>query len=115
MAQSRADRIGSHRTEFDKNRKKIIKTQSVCGICGQPVDKSLKWPHPLSACVDHIIPIDRGGHPSAISNLQLAHMTCNRQKSNKIVESKGTASTETLSNRILPQSMDWTRYEPTQK
>lgn len=112
MAQLRADRIGPHRTEFDKNRKKIIKTQDVCGICGQPVNKRLKWPHPLSACVDHIIPVDRGGHPSAMSNLQLAHMTCNRQKSNKIVESKRAAPTEILSNRILPQSMDWTQYRP---
>lgn len=34
--------------------------------------------------IDHIIPIAKGGHPSDIDNLQLAHWTCNRQKSDKI-------------------------------
>ena len=41
-------------------------TQSHCGICGQPVDKNLKHGHPMAPCVDHIIPIAKGGHPSDI-------------------------------------------------
>lgn len=107
----RADKLGKHRTAFEKNRKKIIVTQDVCGICGKPVDKSLKWPHPMSACVDHIIPLEKGGHPSDISNLQLAHMCCNRAKSDKIVQPRAdTEQEEVLSNRLLPQSMDWTSY-----
>lgn len=107
----RADKLGEHRTAFEKNRKKIIATQDVCGICGKPVDKSLKWPHPMSACVDHIIPLEKGGHPSDISNLQLAHMCCNRAKSDKIVQPRAdTEQEKVLSNRLLPQSMDWTSY-----
>jgi 5-methylcytosine-specific restriction endonuclease McrA len=107
----RADKLGKHRTAFEKNRKKIIATQDVCGICGKPVDKSLKWPHPMSACVDHIIPLEKGGHPSDISNLQLAHMCCNRAKSDKIVQPRAdTEQEKVLSNRLLPQSMDWTSY-----
>lgn len=107
----RADKLGKHRTAFEKNRKKIIVTQDVCGICGKPVDKSLKWPHSMSACVDHIIPLEKGGHPSDISNLQLAHMCCNRAKSDKIVQPRAdTEQEEVLSNRLLPQSMDWTSY-----
>ena len=35
------------------------------------MDKKLKYPHPLSACIDHIIPLAKGGHPSDIDNLQL--------------------------------------------
>ena len=96
---------------FARNKKKILATQTVCGICGRPVDKSLRYPHPMSATVDHIIPIARGGHPSDLENLQLAHWTCNRQKSDKLVpyqEKKKKA--ETVSNRILPQSCDWRRY-----
>ncbi len=73
----RPDRDGTHRTQFDRNKKKIYATQTVCGICGKPVDFSLKYPHPLSACVDHIIPVAKGGHPSDLENLQLAHWTCN--------------------------------------
>ncbi len=109
----RADRDGTHRGMFEKNKKKIYATQRVCGICGRPVDFKLKYPHPLSPCVDHIIPLARGGHPSDINNLQLAHWTCNRQKSDKLIESRGTVNSnnsEIISNRVLPQSTDWTKY-----
>ncbi len=106
------ERYGTHRGTFEKNKKKILATQTVCGICGKAVDTSLKYPHPLSACIDHIIPIAKGGHPSDIENLQLAHWTCNRQKSDKLVERTSVSNNETeiLSNRILPQSMDWSQY-----
>lgn len=112
----RPDRDGTHRGAFEKNKKKIYATQTVCGICGNPVDFTKKYPHPLSPCIDHIIPIARGGHPSDISNLQLAHWTCNRQKSDKLIESRGTADsnrTEVLSNRVLPQSCNWADYRST--
>ena len=109
----RADKEGPHRGAFEKNKKRILATQTVCGICGKPVDFSLKYPHPLAPCVDHIIPIARGGHPSDIDNLQLAHWTCNRQKSDKLVDKVIVSQTEeTISNRVLPQSMDWTEYNP---
>lgn len=108
---TRPDRSGTHRAQFDKNRKKIYATQTVCGICGKPVDFSLKSPHPLSACVDHIIPVAKGGHPSDIENLQLAHRSCNRLKSDKLVEVIFTEQAESgaIDNRDLPQSRDWTR------
>ena len=109
----RADRDGTHRGAFEKNKKKIYATQTCCGICGKPVDFKLKYPHPLSACIDHIIPIAKGGHPSDINNLQLAHWTCNRQKSDKLIESRGTVNSnnaDTISNRLLPQAMDWRSY-----
>ena len=59
----------------------------VCGICGLPVDKKLKYPNKLSASLDHIIPLAKGGkHVRA--NVQLAHLICNM--------SKGTTITPTL-------------------
>ena len=104
----RPDRNGSHQTQFRINKKKIYATQTVCGICGKPVDFSLKYPHPLSACIDHIIPIAKGGHPSALENLQLAHWCCNRQKSDKLVEKQVfDQKVEAVSNRVLPQTFDW--------
>lgn len=106
----RADRQGAHRTAFDKNRKIILKTENVCGICGLPVDKSLKAPDPMSPVVDHIIPINKGGHPSDISNLQLAHWTCNRQKSDKLFKNNKKEDKKVLGNRNLPQSCDWRSY-----
>lgn len=112
MALRREDRYGEHRTAFEKNRKIILATQTICGICGQPVDFSFKYPHPLSPSVDHIIPLDKGGHPSALDNLQLAHRWCNRQKSDKLFERKKFQETEgTISNRDLPQHADWAHYK----
>ena len=112
MKNTGAERYGTHRGAFEKNKKKILATQTTCGICGKPIDFSVKYPHPLSPCIDHIIPIAKGGHPSDIENMQLAHWTCNRQKSDKLIERKDMQnySTVIISNRILPQSMDWTTY-----
>ena len=118
---NRPDHDGKHRLAFDRNKRKILASQSICGICGQPVDKRLKYPHPLSPCIDHIIPIDRGGHPSDIDNLQLAHWKCNREKSNKLIFPKIEADPEaqrngnviSYTNRDLPLSMDWGTYKGT--
>lgn len=108
-----AERYGTHRGAFEKNKKKIMLTQKVCGICGHPVDFSAKYPHPLSPCIDHIIPIAKGGHPSDIANLQLAHWICNRQKSDKLIEKKNFTSEQSdlIGNRELPQAMDWSTYK----
>ena len=106
---NRPDKDGTHRGAFEKNKKKIYATQTVCGICGKPVDFSLKYPHPLSACIDHIIPIAKGGHPSDIENMQLAHWTCNRQKSDKLITRKAMKE-EVISNRVLPHTFDWLNY-----
>ena len=48
----REDQAGPHRTAFDKNKKRIYATQTICGICGRPVDKTLRYPDPMAPCVD---------------------------------------------------------------
>ena len=104
---------GEERRQFDKAKRRILLTQDICGICGQPVDKSLRYPHPLSPTIDHIIPLNKGGHPFDINNLQLAHFTCNRQKSDNLINvNKSSVKKQEviLSNRVLPQSCDWTQY-----
>lgn len=47
-----------------------------CGICHLPVDADLRHPHPASASLDHMVPLSRGG-AHALSNVQLAHLSCN--------------------------------------
>ena len=104
----RPDHNGTQRAQFESNKKKIYATQELCGICGQRVDFSYKFPHPLSPCIDHIIPVSKGGHPSDIGNLQLAHMGCNRQKSDKLAQSRELPEEqELISNRELPLTFDW--------
>jgi len=105
----RPDRIGPHRIQFEKNKKIILKTRNVCGICGKPVDVSLKYPHPLSPVIDHIVPVAKGGHPSDIDNLQLAHWQCNRYKSDKLYSEKKEAK-QVIGNRNLPHSINWIAY-----
>jgi len=103
------EKYGTQYAQFVSNRKKILATESVCAICGKPVDKTLKFPHPYSASVDHIIPWDKGGDCS-IENLQLAHFCCNRRKSDRILPERTTKGSKKIGNQTLPQSADWATF-----
>ena len=50
-----------------------------CGICGQTVLLKLRYPHPQSASLDHIVPLAKGGVHS-YQNTQLSHLVCNKRK-----------------------------------
>jgi hypothetical protein len=52
-----------------------------CGICGDLVDRRLQYPDPLSASLDHIITLARGGAHSP-ENTRLAHLGCNWRRGN---------------------------------
>ena len=107
----RADKTGAHRSVYEKNKKRILKTRQTCGICGKIVDKKLKFPNPLSPVIDHIIPVAKGGHPSDIDNLQLAHFCCNREKSDKLFNMGKELKEDVIGNRNLPQLRDWAKYK----
>jgi 5-methylcytosine-specific restriction endonuclease McrA len=50
-----------------------------CGLCGSKVARLRQSPDPLSATLDHIVPISLGGaHLPA--NVQCAHRRCNEAK-----------------------------------
>lgn len=57
----------------------------LCALCGRPVDPELRWPDPLSASLDHVVPVSRGGSDED-DNVQLAHQRCNNRKYNKLLE-----------------------------
>ena len=107
MGNIRSDRRGVHKHRYQVNRKRILMSESVCAICGRPVDMSLKAPDPMSPTVDHIIPINKGGHPSDINNLQLAHWICNRMKSDKLISSE---KVEVKPNKGIKLSCDWKHF-----
>ena len=113
MGTLRSDRQSGHRGAYEKARQKILKTQTVCGICGKPVDFSYTYPHPLSPTVDHIIPVSKGGHPSGLQNLQLAHRCCNREKSDRLSapSEKHQAAPGGIGNDELPLLIDWKKYK----
>lgn len=106
--QSRPDRDGWAKSTYQKARKKIFATQSVCAICGRPVNFDLKFPDPWSPTVDHITPISKGGNPADIANMQLAHLQCNRMKAAKT--GALPAVKESYGNRNLPLSLDYSVY-----
>ena len=56
-----------------------------CGLCNVGVDRSLKWPDPMSVSLDHVIPVSKGGMHS-LANVQCAHLSCNVSKGNRVAE-----------------------------
>lgn len=54
----------------------LKKNKSLCGICGMVIPKDVRHPHPMSATIDHIIPMSLGGSHS-YDNTQPAHRKCN--------------------------------------
>lgn len=57
----------------------------ICGLCGDGIDSSLVWPHPLSPTLDHVVPLSRGG-AHTYANTQAAHATCNLRKNDRMPE-----------------------------
>lgn len=50
-----------------------------CPECGEEIDLSLEYPHPMYRTIDHIIPLAKGGK-HILSNCQLMHYQCNAAK-----------------------------------
>lgn len=110
----RPDVDGNHQAQYQKNRARLIASRGGCALCGMPIDYSLKFPNPMSFTADHIIPVAKGGHPSDINNLQPAHLICNQVKSSKLVNETNAGidkQNESVSNRILPKTIDWLSYK----
>lgn len=75
---TRALKFGVEYTYVDR-RRVFNRDRWRCGICRNPVDKRLKYPHPRSASLDHIVPMSKGGGHTYL-NTQCAHLDCNLRK-----------------------------------
>lgn len=58
-------------------RARVLRDQPICWLCGQAIDRLLPWPDPMSASVDHVVPLAMGGSPTDVANLRAAHLRCN--------------------------------------
>lgn len=56
-----------------------IRDGFLCGICRERVDVALRFPHPRSMALDHVVPLSAGGSDRD-GNVQLAHLGCNARK-----------------------------------
>lgn len=54
-----------------------------CGVCRKAVSMRLKWPHPRSASLDHVIPLTETGSQHDPANVRLAHLACNTSRGNR--------------------------------
>lgn len=54
-----------------------------CGLCRLPADRTLVYPDPSSASLDHILPLSKGGH-HVLENVQLGHLSCNVRKGARV-------------------------------
>lgn len=53
----------------------------MCQLCQEAVDADLLFPDPMSATLDHVIPVIDPACEHSYANIQLAHWDCNRRKS----------------------------------
>lgn len=105
----RPDADGFEQGIYKHNRKILRNTSVVCAICGMPLDNTLKFPHPLSTSIDHIIPVSKGGR-STLDNLQATHLVCNQEKGKKIL-GKVVDAPKNENKKMLPQYIDWSNYK----
>jgi hypothetical protein len=108
-------RANGHRR--DQVRRRVLAEEDDCWLCGQPVDKTLRFeegkhtkrcaapdcggcfPHPMSPTVDEVVPVSLGGSPFDRSNCRLAHRLHNIQRGN------GTRETPTI--EPIETSRNW--------
>jgi len=75
-------RVGEVKIRAIYKRDICERDQWICQLCHTPVLPKHKYPHPMSASIDHIIPVSEGGHHASI-NVQLVHFVCNSKRGNK--------------------------------
>lgn len=81
--------------EWRRARAIVIDRDDICYLCGIYIDKTLRsgW---MAKEVDHVYPVDLGGHPWDTDNLALTHMLCNNKKSNKTLAELGDSGRKQL-------------------
>lgn len=57
---------------------RLRREAEVCWICGLPIDKTLRSPHPMSFSVDHLTPVSMGG--AVLGPVAAAHRICNMKR-----------------------------------
>jgi hypothetical protein len=65
---------------YRRARAQVIREETDCWICGEPVDPTLRWPDPRSPSADHVTRREDGGSNDR-SNLRLSHLGCNSGRS----------------------------------
>jgi 5-methylcytosine-specific restriction endonuclease McrA len=78
---------------YQRARRELAALGLPCWICRRPIDYTLKFPHPRSFSVDHVIELDRGGDLTDPANLRPACLRCNIQRGNYYRQGRDTNPT----------------------
>jgi hypothetical protein len=81
----RRARLAEQHVEAFTRREIFERDGWICGICGQDVDPSLRFPDPGSASIDHVIPVGLHGEHSP-ANVRCAHLACNVRRGTRTDE-----------------------------
>jgi hypothetical protein len=57
----------------------------ICVVCDHEIDPSLRWPDKMSATLEHVIPLSKGG-THTWDNVAPAHLLCNDRKQDDMDE-----------------------------
>jgi hypothetical protein len=68
----------------DYQRSEIFARDGICMVCGLTVDTELSFPDPLSASIEHWVPLSQGGTDEA-DNVYLTHLGCNLSKGTRLL------------------------------
>lgn len=81
------DRRGRHRGSVRERYSPFAVAERdgwICQICGESVDRDLRYPDRRCLSMDHVVPLSRGGD-DVMENIQAAHLECNWGKGAKII------------------------------
>jgi 5-methylcytosine-specific restriction endonuclease McrA len=74
--QARQDQKRRTQVEPIRNQDVFERDGWICGICLACIDSELKWPDPMCATLDHVVPLSLGGDHTW-ENVRAAHARCN--------------------------------------
>lgn len=98
----RARKVGATTGEKFTSLQIFDRDEWTCYLCSKSVDAALAHPDPLSASLDHVVPLVRGGEHSA-ANCRLAHLTCNIHKGDKDADASLLAEPPPLVKHVRPR------------
>lgn len=82
----RLERLDGARNSDPVMLKKLIaRGDKVCPECGEEIDLTIEYPHPMYRTIDHKKPLAKGGKHT-LSNCQLMHAQCNASKGVRLSE-----------------------------
>jgi len=76
--------LGRTGPKYLSARKRVLEASQICWRCGELIDMDLKWPDPMYATADHIIPVSELAHDDPRlwdpKNMKPAHLRCNSRR-----------------------------------